>query len=48
MKKNYRIKKSEDIEQIIKHKHSVGNKNYIIYIKENSTVYIYTVLLLLC
>ena len=36
MKKNYRIKKSEDIEQIIKHKHSVGNKNYIIYIKENS------------
>jgi ribonuclease P protein component len=36
MKKNYRIKKSEDIEQIIKHKHSVGNKNYIIYIMKNS------------
>ena len=36
MKKNYRIKKSEDIEQIIKHKKSVGNKNYIIYIMKNS------------
>lgn len=32
MKKNYRIKKSDDIEQIIKNKKSVGNKNYIIYI----------------
>ena len=36
MKKNYRIKKSEDIEQIIKNKKSVGNKNYIIYIMKNS------------
>ena len=36
MKKRYRIKKSEDIEQIIKKKTSVGNKNYIIYIMKNS------------
>ena len=36
MKKQYRIKKSEDIEQIIKKKTSVGNKNYIIYIMKNS------------
>ena len=36
MKKTFRIKKNEDIELIIKGKKSVGNKNYIIYIKENS------------
>lgn len=36
MKKTFRIKKNEDIEKIIKSKKSVGNKNYIIYIKENS------------
>ena len=36
MKKNYRIKKSEDIEKILKNKNSVGNKNYIIYIMKNS------------
>ena len=36
MKKTFRIKKNEDIEKIIKGKKSVGNKNYIIYIKENS------------
>ena len=36
MKKEYRIKKNEDIEQIIKNKNSVGNKNYIIYIMKNS------------
>ena len=36
MKKNYRIKKSEDIEKILKNKSSVGNKNYIIYIMKNS------------
>ena len=36
MKKIYRIKKSEDIQQIIKKKISVGNKNYIIYIMKNS------------
>ena len=36
MKKQYRIKKSEDIEQVLKKKNSVGNKNYIIYIMKNS------------
>ena len=36
MKKNYRIKKSEDIEKVLKKKCSVGNKNYIIYIMKNS------------
>ena len=36
MKKTFRIKKNEDIEKLIKRKKSVGNKNYIIYIKENS------------
>jgi len=36
MKKTYRIKKSEDIELIINNKIKQGNKNYIIYIKENS------------
>ena len=36
MKKTFRIKKNEDIEKIIKRKKSVGNKNYIIYIQENS------------
>ena len=36
MKKNYRIKKSEDIEKVLKNKSSVGNKNYIIYIMKNS------------
>ena len=36
MKKNYRIKKSEDIEIVLKNKRSVGNKNYIIYIMKNS------------
>lgn len=36
MKKIYRVKKNEDIERIIKGKNSVGNKNYIIYIKKNS------------
>ena len=36
MKNNYRIKKSEDIEKVLKNKCSVGNKNYIIYIMKNS------------
>ena len=36
MKKKYRIKKSEDIEKVLKKKCSVGNKNYIIYIMKNS------------
>ena len=36
MKKEYRIKKSTDIELVLKHKNSAGNKNYIIYIMKNS------------
>ena len=36
MKKNYRIKKSEDIEKVLINKCSVGSKNYIIYIMKNS------------
>ena len=36
MKKQYRIKKSEDIEQVLKKKNSVGNKNYIIYTMKDS------------
>ena len=31
MEKEYRIKKNQDIELILKEKKSVGNKNYIIY-----------------
>ena len=36
MKKNFRIKKNEDIAEIIKGKNSVGNKNYIIYTMKDS------------
>ena len=36
MKKTYRVKKNEEIEQILKGHKKTGNKNYIIYIKENS------------
>jgi ribonuclease P protein component len=36
MRKDYRIKKNQEIENIIKGKKKTGNKNYIIYIKENS------------
>lgn len=36
MKKENRIKKSEDIEKVLKNHHQAGNKNYIIYVKENS------------
>ena len=36
MKKNYRVKKNEEIENILKGHKKQGNKNYIIYIKENS------------
>ena len=36
MKKIFRIKKNEDIAEIIKGKNSVGNKNYIIYTKKDS------------
>ena len=36
MKKTYRVKKNEEIENILKGHKKQGNKNYIIYIKENS------------
>ena len=36
MKKEYRIKKNIEIENILKGRAKTGNKNYIIYIKENS------------
>ena len=36
MKKEYRVKKSEEIEKIIKAKDSVGNKYYILYKKKNN------------
>ena len=36
MRKDYRIKKNQEIENIIKGKRKIGNKNYIIYINENS------------
>jgi len=35
MKKEYRIKKSSEIENILKGKQSVGNKNFSIYYKNN-------------
>jgi ribonuclease P protein component len=35
MKKEYRVKKSSDIEKIIKDKKSTGNKYFVVYIKEN-------------
>ena len=35
MEKAYRIKKNTEIEQILKGKNSVGNRNYVIYIKKN-------------
>jgi ribonuclease P protein component len=38
MKKEYRVKKSEEIEKIIKARQSVGNKYYILYkMKNNET-----------
>ena len=33
--KEYHIKKNEEIEKIIKHKHSVGNKYFAIYTNKN-------------
>ena len=36
MKKTYRVKKNEEIGNILKGQKKLGNKNYIIYIKENS------------
>lgn len=35
MKKEYRVKKSKDIEMIIKHKRSIANKSFVLYKKEN-------------
>lgn len=35
MKKEYRIKKSKDIETILRKKRSSGNKYYIIYVEKN-------------
>ena len=35
MKKEYRVKKSSDIEMIIKAKQSTGNKYFVVYKKEN-------------
>ena len=36
MKKTYRVKKNEEIGNILNGQKKQGNKNYIIYIKENS------------
>lgn len=36
MKKTYRVKKNDEIGNILKGQKKQGNKNYIIYIKENS------------
>ncbi len=35
MKKQYRIKKSSEIEQVLKNKQSYGNKYFTVYKKEN-------------
>ncbi len=35
MKKEYRVKKSKEIEMIIKQRHSVSNKHFVLYKKEN-------------
>ncbi len=35
MKKEYRIKKSKEIETILRKKRSSGNKHYIIYVTQN-------------
>ena len=35
MQKEYRIKKNDEIEKILKGKNSIANKNYIIYIQKN-------------
>lgn len=39
MKKQYRVKRNEEIEAIIKNHKSYGNKYFNIYIKENETNY---------
>ena len=35
MKKEYRVKKGKEIEMIVKRRQSVGNKNFVLYKKEN-------------
>ncbi len=35
MKKAYRVKKSSEIEAIIRHKKSVGSKHFVLYTKKN-------------
>lgn len=35
MKKEYRVKKGSEIEAIIKHRHSVGSKQFVVYTKKN-------------
>lgn len=35
MKKEYRVKKSRDIEMIVKHKKTTGNRYFVVYKKEN-------------
>lgn len=37
MKKEYRVKKNEDFQSIIKEKRSVANKKFVIYYKPNNT-----------
>lgn len=39
MKKKYRLKKSHDIEKVVKSKKSVGNKYYAIYYMPNELPY---------
>ena len=35
MKKEYRVKKSSEIEMIVKHRQSKANKHFVVYKKEN-------------
>ncbi|QMS84943.1 ribonuclease P protein component [Candidatus Xianfuyuplasma coldseepsis] len=35
MKKEYRVKKGSEIEAIIKHRQSAGNKYFVVYTKKN-------------
>ena len=35
MKKQYRIKKSKEIQQLIKHKTTVGNSYFVLYYQKN-------------
>lgn len=38
MKKEYRIKKSDEIQQVIKKRQTVGNKYFILYFKKNHEI----------